>query len=105
MTERIGYIKVWAFKTWGRTRRTILWRANHAVATGVKWRLGSVLYFIVPAGYFSRMARPLRLEFAGSLYHVTSRGDHREKIYLDDEDRRTFLDLLGKEILQQHWEL
>ena len=66
-------------------------------------RLGSVLYFIVPAGYFSRMARPLRLEFAGSLYHVTSRGDHREKIYLDDEDRRTFLDLLGKEILQQHW--
>jgi len=79
------------------------------VATGVTWRLGSawrlgsVLYFIVPAGYFSRMARPLRLEFAGSLYHVTSRGDHREKIYLDDEDRRTFLDLLGKEILQQHW--
>jgi REP element-mobilizing transposase RayT len=34
---------------------------------------------------------------------VTSRGDHREKIYLDDEDRRTFVDLLGKEIFQQHW--
>ena len=49
------------------------------------------------------MARPLRLEFAGALYHVTSRGDHREKIYLDDQDRRTFLDLLGKEIFQQHW--
>ncbi len=49
------------------------------------------------------MSRPLRLEFAGALYHVTSRGDHREKIYLDDNDRRTFLDLLGKEILQQHW--
>lgn len=49
------------------------------------------------------MARPLRLEFAGALYHVTSRGDHRERIYLDDEDRRTFLDLLGKEIFQQRW--
>jgi REP element-mobilizing transposase RayT len=49
------------------------------------------------------MARPLRLEFAGALYHLTSRGDHWEKIYLDDHDRRTFLDLLGKEILQQHW--
>lgn len=49
------------------------------------------------------MARPLRLEFAGALYHLTSRGDHREKIYFDDQDRRTFLDLLGKEILQQHW--
>jgi len=64
---------------------------------------GSVLYFIVTTGYFSAMARPLRLEFAGALYHVTSRGDHREKIYLDDQDRRTFLDLLGKEIFQQHW--
>jgi REP element-mobilizing transposase RayT len=49
------------------------------------------------------MARPLRLEFAGALYHLTSRGDHREDIYLDDQDRRTFLDLLGKEILQQRW--
>ena len=49
------------------------------------------------------MARPLRLEFAGALYHLTSRGDHREKIYLDDQDSRTFLDLLGKEIFQQHW--
>jgi hypothetical protein len=27
------------------------------------------------------MARPLRLEFAGALYHVTSRGDRRETIY------------------------
>src|SRR5688572_21961732 len=49
------------------------------------------------------MARPLRLEFAGALYHVTSRGDHRDKIYLDDTDRRTFLDLLGKEVFQQRW--
>jgi putative transposase len=49
------------------------------------------------------MARPLRLEFAGALYHLTSRGDHREEIYLDDQDRRTFLDLLGREILQQRW--
>ena len=34
---------------------------------------------------------------------MTSRGDHREKIFLDDADRRTFLDLLGKEVLQQGW--
>ena len=33
------------------------------------------------------MSRPLRLEYAGALYHVTSRGDRREDIYLDDEDR------------------
>ena len=30
------------------------------------------------------MARPLRIEFAGGLYHVTSRGDRREDIFLDD---------------------
>jgi putative transposase len=41
------------------------------------------------------MARPLRLELAGLLYHVTSRGDRREAIYLDDEDRIGFLSLLG----------
>ncbi len=33
------------------------------------------------------MSRPLRLEIAGGLYHVTSRGDRREEIYQDDDDR------------------
>ena len=33
------------------------------------------------------MARPIRIEYAGALYHVTSRGDRREDIDLDDEDR------------------
>ena len=41
------------------------------------------------------MARPLRLEFAGALYHVTSRGDRREAIYLNDEDRADWLEVLG----------
>jgi putative transposase len=40
------------------------------------------------------MSRPLRLEFAGAVYHVTSRGDRREPIYLDDEDRRQHLAVL-----------
>lgn len=37
------------------------------------------------------MARPVRLEFAGAVYHVTSRGDRREDIYLDDDDRNDWL--------------
>lgn len=41
------------------------------------------------------MARPLRLEFAGALYHVTSRGDGREDIYLSDGDRQLFLDVIS----------
>ena len=49
------------------------------------------------------MARPLRLEFAGALYHLTARGNARADIFVDDEDRRLFLDLLGREISQQGW--
>src|SRR5471032_1760910 len=40
------------------------------------------------------MTRPLRLEFAGALYHVTSRGDRGAAIYLDNADRRAWLDTM-----------
>jgi REP element-mobilizing transposase RayT len=40
------------------------------------------------------MARPLRLEFEGALYHVTSRGDRREPIFEDDTDRRRLLEIV-----------
>ena len=42
------------------------------------------------------MARPLRIEFPGALYHVTARGDRREAIFADDEDRAAFLTILGQ---------
>lgn len=37
------------------------------------------------------MVRPLRLEFPGAVYHVTSSGDRRKAIIEDDEDRHSFL--------------
>jgi putative transposase len=40
------------------------------------------------------MARPLRIEFPNAPYHITSRGIRCEEIYLDDNDRAVFLDLL-----------
>jgi hypothetical protein len=40
------------------------------------------------------MARPLRLEFPGAVYHVTSRGLERRVIARDDRDRARWLDLL-----------
>jgi len=49
------------------------------------------------------MSRPLRLEFAGALYHVTSRGDRREDIYEDDEDRRAFLSVLEQVCETYNW--
>jgi REP element-mobilizing transposase RayT len=50
------------------------------------------------------MARQLRLEFPGALYHLTARGNAREAIYRDDVDRKLFLALLGREIEQQEWQ-
>jgi REP element-mobilizing transposase RayT len=49
------------------------------------------------------MARPLRLEFAGALYHVTARGDRREDIYEDDEDRRMYLAILSQVVDRFNW--
>ncbi|KRD13494.1 transposase [Acidovorax sp. Root267] len=42
------------------------------------------------------MARPLRIEFPGAVYHVTSRGDRREPIFLGDVDRENLLSVLGQ---------
>ena len=49
------------------------------------------------------MARPLRLEFAGAVYHLTARGNARRDIFLDDADRGRFLSLLAREVGQQGW--
>jgi putative transposase len=42
------------------------------------------------------MTRPLRIEFPGAIYHVTSRGDRREAIYRDDDDRLAQLDVIAQ---------
>ena len=42
------------------------------------------------------MSRPLRIEFPGAVYHVTSRGDRREAIFEDDVDRSTLLEVLAQ---------
>lgn len=50
------------------------------------------------------MARPLRIEFSGALYHFTSRGDRRENIFEDDEDRLTFLRILAEVVDRFNWQ-
>jgi REP element-mobilizing transposase RayT/DNA-directed RNA polymerase specialized sigma24 family protein len=42
------------------------------------------------------MARPLRIEFPGAVYHVTSRGDRGEPIFVDDEDRHALLGVVAQ---------
>lgn len=50
------------------------------------------------------MARPLRIELAGGLYHVTSRGDRREAIYRENQDRTDWLDLLAHVCTRFNWQ-
>lgn len=49
------------------------------------------------------MARPLRIELAGGVYHLTSRGDRREPIYADDVDRLLWLELFGEVCDRFNW--
>jgi REP element-mobilizing transposase RayT len=44
------------------------------------------------------MARPLRIERAGGWYHVSARGNERQKIYREDRDRWHFLELLEETV-------
>lgn len=49
------------------------------------------------------MSRPLRIEFPGAIYHVTSRGNARQRIYRDDGDRERFLSILAHVVDRYAW--
>jgi putative transposase len=42
------------------------------------------------------MARPLRIEFSGAVYHITSRGNAHADIFEDDTDREMYIKILGR---------
>ena len=49
------------------------------------------------------MARPLRLEFPGAIYHLTSRGNARQKVFFTAGDRESFLNTLAGVVSRYHW--
>ena len=49
------------------------------------------------------MARALRISYSGALYHITSRGDGRENIYLTDNDCEVFLLILSEVFHKFNW--
>jgi REP element-mobilizing transposase RayT len=51
------------------------------------------------------MARQLRIEYPGAYYHVMSRGDRRERIFEDDEDRKGCLKVLEESCVRCGWEV
>jgi len=48
------------------------------------------------------MSKPLRLEFSGGFYHITSRGNGRKAMYLEEADFELFLDVLDAVCLQHN---
>ena len=51
------------------------------------------------------MARKIRIEYPGAVYHVMSRGDHQEAIYRDDTDRVLFLKCLDEACEKTGWQI
>ena len=51
------------------------------------------------------MPRPFRLEFPGAFFHVYNRGVEKRDIFVDDIDRRFFLDLLGDVATRFRWNI
>ena len=63
------------------------------------------------------MARPLRIQFPGAVYHVTNHGNERKNIFQDDADRNAFLKILSESLdtygiilhsfvlMNNHWHL
>src|SRR6266446_4000737 len=51
------------------------------------------------------MARKLRIQYEGAIYHVMNRGDHREDIFRNDKDRELFLETLGEACAKTDWQI
>ena len=49
------------------------------------------------------MARPLRIEYPGAVYHLTSRGNARLPIYEDAKDRLNYLEILENVVDRYNW--
>jgi hypothetical protein len=51
------------------------------------------------------LARKLRVEYEGAIYQVMNRGDRREPIFLDEEDRQRFMTTLGEACTKTGWQV
>lgn len=49
------------------------------------------------------MSRPVRIEFPGAHYHVSSKGTNEQAVFLDDEDRAVFLNVLEGVVTRFEW--
>ena len=50
------------------------------------------------------MAWKLRIQYPGAIYHVMNRGNRRERIFADDQDRRRLLETLAEACQKTVWQ-
>jgi len=51
------------------------------------------------------MARKLRIQYPGAIYHVMNRGDHQELIFSDEDDRSLFVSTLAEGCQKAGWQI
>jgi REP element-mobilizing transposase RayT len=51
------------------------------------------------------MARPIRIQYAGAVYHVMARGSHGQVVFQDNTDRKVFLETLGEACEKTGWRI
>jgi putative transposase len=51
------------------------------------------------------MARPIRIQYPGSVYHVRARGSHGQAAFGDNADRQRFLETLGEACEKTGWRI
>ena len=49
------------------------------------------------------MARPIRIQYCGAVYHVMARGHHGQAVFADNRDRQLFLETLGGACAKTSW--
>ncbi len=58
---------------------------------------------LFPCYFPAIMARPLRIEYAGAVYHITSRGNEKKAVFKSDQDRINFLNTLQHVNKRYNW--
>ena len=59
--------------------------------------------FCEPSGWY--IARPLRVQYCGAVYHVMARGNHGQPIFKDDKDRERFMETLAEAGEKTGWRI
>jgi putative transposase len=82
-------------------------RKSRQASTSISFRRFGFIYLDRrrPLLHIRAMPRPVCVKYPGAMYHVMSRGNRRQDIYLDDVDRQDFLKTLADSCQKPGWQM